>query len=77
MIKPGSLVQLDKKFYSITHGGMPHACLIGMVIETEIDFYKPSLVPNKSVDRHYVLWGNETYTYEPTTALLEVLSNED
>jgi len=48
-----------------------------MVIETETDFYKPSLVPNKGQSRHYVLWGNETYSYEPTNALVEVLPDED
>jgi hypothetical protein len=77
MIKPGSLVRLDPKFYSITYAAISHSSFIGMVIETETDFYKPSLVPNKGQSRHYVLWGNETYSYEPTNALVEVLPDED
>lgn len=76
MIKPGSLVRLDPKFYSITYSALPHGGLIGMVIETELNFYKPSLVPNKGISRHHVLWGNETYSYEPTNALVEVVSDE-
>jgi hypothetical protein len=74
MIKPGSLVRLDLRFRPITHGVFPHSNLIGMVIETETAFYGPSLVPQS---RHRVLWGNETYTYEPTNALIEVLPDGD
>jgi hypothetical protein len=77
MIKPGSLVRLNPKFYSITYAGLQHASYVGMVIEVETDFYKPSIVPNKGQSRHYILWGNETYTYEPTNALVEVLPDGD
>jgi hypothetical protein len=76
MIKPGSLVRLEPKYYSITHSIKPFADLIGIVIKTEPDFYRPSLVPNKGVDRHYILWGNEIYSYEPTNALIEVLLDD-
>ena len=76
MIKPGSLVRLDPKFYSITYAAISHSSFIGMVIETEPDFYRPSLVPNKGIDRHYILWGNETYSYEPANALIEVLLDD-
>jgi len=69
MIKPGSLVRLDLRFRPITHGVFPHSNLIGMVIETETNFYKLGTVR--------VLWGNETYTYEPTNALIEVLPEGD
>lgn len=77
MIKPGSLVRLDPKFYNITFLGYPHSSYVGMVIETETNFYKPGIVPNMGQSRHRVLWGNETYTYEPTNALVEVLPDGD
>ena len=77
MIKPGTLVRLDPKFYTLTHSVLPHGYLVGMVVETELDFYRPSLVPNKGIARHYVLWGNETYSYEPDNALVEVVADGD
>ena len=77
MIKPGSLVRIEPKYYPITHSVISHANLIGMVLETELNFYKLSVVPHRGTARHYILWGNETYSYEPDTALVEVLPDED
>ena len=76
MIKPGSLVRLNPKFYSITYKVRSERELIGLVVKSEVDFYPGVLVSHNSQDRHYVLWGNETYSYEPTGALIEVVSDD-
>ena len=43
MIKVGSLVRLNPKFYSITYNANPLKDYIGLVIEVEKDFYKNTI----------------------------------
>jgi len=76
MIKPGSLVRLNPKYYSITYAVRSEREFVGLVIKTESDFYPGIIVSHNAQDRHYVLWGNETYSYEPDAALLEVTSDD-
>lgn len=76
MIKPGSLVRLDAKFFSITFGGNPRKDYVGIVIQSEKHFYPAVTVSHSPQDRHYVLWGDETYSYEPTRALVEVTPDD-
>lgn len=76
MIKPGSLVQINPDFYSITYNSISQKDCIGIVIQTEKYFYKSSVISHGSQDRHYILWGNETYSYEATNALIEFSSSD-
>lgn len=77
MIKPGSLVRLNPKYYSITYKVRSERELVGLVIKSEHDFYPGVLISHNSQNRHYVLWGNETYSYEPDGALVEVVVSDD
>lgn len=77
MIKPGSLVRLNPTFFSITFAGNPRKDYVGIVIRSEKEFYRAATVSHSPQDRHYILWGNETYSYEPTRALVEVISSDD
>lgn len=72
MIKPGSLVRFDPKFFSVTFGQNPLKDYVGLVINTEKAFYEALTIFHAPQDRHYILWGNNTYTHEPTNALIEV-----
>lgn len=76
MIKPGSLVRLNPTFYSITMNANPLKDFVGIVVKTEAEFYPAVTISHTPQDRHYVLWGDETYSYEPTRALIEVESDE-
>lgn len=76
MIKPGSLVRLSASFYSLTLNANPLRDFVGIVVKTEAEFYPAVTVSHTPQDRHYVLWGDETYSYEPTRALIEVESDE-
>ena len=77
MIKPGTLVRLNPTFFSITFAGNPRKDSVGIVIRSEKEFYPATTVSHSPQDRHYILWGNETYSYEPTRALVEVISSDD
>lgn len=72
MIKPGSLVRLDPKFFSFIYDAKPEKDHVGLVINTEKAFYEAVTIFHAPQDRHYILWGNNTYTHEPTNALIEV-----
>lgn len=76
MIKPGSLVRLDPKFFSITFAVNPLKDYVGIVIQSEKHFYPAATNSHGPQDRHNVLWGNETYSYEPTRALVEVTPDD-
>jgi hypothetical protein len=70
MIKPGSLVRLDPNFG--LYSSKPEKDHVGLVINTEKAFYEAVTIFHAPQDRHYILWGNERYSYEPTRALIEV-----
>jgi len=75
MIKVGSLVKLNPKFYSITYSANPLKDYIGLVIEVEKDFYKnPISLTNiyTSQNRYKILFG-DTIGYEPESAIIEII----
>jgi len=75
MIKVGSLVKLNPKFYSITYSVNPLKDYIGLVIEVEKDFYKNTINLNNiqiSQNRYKILFG-DIIGYEPENALIEII----
>lgn len=78
MIKVGSLVKLDPKFYSITYNVNPLKDYIGLVIEIEKDFYKNtiSLANIKTTQNRYKILFGDIIGYEPENAIIEFI-NED
>jgi hypothetical protein len=75
MIKVGSLVKLNPKFYSITYGANPLKDYIGLVIEVEKDFYKNTISLTNiytSQNRYKILFG-DTIGYEPESAIIEII----
>jgi len=75
MIKVGSLVKLNPKFYSITYSANPLKDYIGLVIEVEKDFYKNTISLTNiytSQNRYKILFGY-TIGYEPESAIIEII----
>jgi hypothetical protein len=75
MIKVGSLVKLNPKFYSITFSANPLKDYIGLVIEVEKDFYKNTISLTNiytSQNRYKILFG-DTIGYEPESAIIEII----
>ena len=75
MIKVGSLVKLNPKFYSITYSANPLKDYIGLVIEVEKDFYKNTISLTNiytSQNRYKILFG-DIIGYEPENALIEII----
>ena len=79
MIKVGSLVKLNPKFYSITYGANPLKDYIGLVIEVEKDFYKNTINLNNiqiSQNRYKILFG-DIIGYEPESAIIEIIDEDE
>ena len=79
MIKVGSLVKLNPKFYSITYGVNPLKDYIGLVIEVEKDFYKNTINLNNiqiSQNRYKILFG-DIIGYEPENAIIEIIDEDE
>lgn len=79
MIKVGSLVRLDPKFYSITYNVNPLKDYIGLVIEVEKDFYKNtiSLTNTKPTQNRYKILFGDTIGYEPESAIIEIIDEDE
>lgn len=67
MFKPGTLVRLNPKYAVRSEKE-----LVGLVLNAEKAFYQAATIFHAPQDRYHILWGNNTYTYEPTNALIEV-----
>ena len=79
MIKVGSLVKLDPKFYSISYNANPLKDCIGLVIEVEKDFYKNTISLtniNTAQNRYKILFG-DTIGYEPESAIIEIIDEDE
>ena len=76
MIKPGSLVRLNPRFYPITYDVRSERESVGLVLKIEQQFYPAATIFHASQDRYYILWGNETYSYEPAGGLVELTSDD-
>lgn len=79
MIKVGSLVKLNPKFYSISYNANPFRDYIGLVIEVEKDFYKNtiSLTNTKPTQNRYKILFGDTIGYEPESAIIEVIDEDE
>lgn len=74
MIKVGSLVKLNPKFYI-----EPLKDCIGLVIEVEKDFYKNTISLtniNTAQNRYKILFG-DTIGYEPESAIIEIIDEDE
>ena len=79
MIKVGSLVRLDPKFYSISYNVNPLKDYIGLVIEVEKDFYKNtiSLTNIKTAHNRYKILFGDIICYEPESAIIESIDEDE
>jgi len=77
MIESGNLVMLKYDFGKASinlETELDCTKFIGLVLETQKNFYNSFLIGNPPQDRHFVFWLRRgEFSYEPTNTLISVI----